>query len=295
MSSKNIFKVATTQYSIGALADFSAYQGKLTALIRQMKAEGADFVLLPEYAGLELASWNQGPLEQQFNAIQALLPDYLKLFQQLAQEHQLYIQPGSLPVRDQTALFRNRAYFFCPDGRYHYQDKIQLTPFEQVSGLIESGDVLQVFHTPLGKIAIAICYDSEFSWLAERWTQAGVTLLLVPSCTETRAGFHRVHISSRARALENQCYVAQASLVGQVSGCDFVDQSVGQAGIFSPIDLGFVDDGVMALGAYNEPGWVMAECQISKLETVRKRGQVRNFQDQQALKIKQNNLVIKTL
>ena len=62
---------------------------------------------------------------------------------------------------------------------------------------------------------IAICYDIEFPLIAHAMARAGAELILAPSCTDTIAGANRVHVGARARALENQVYVAVAPTVGQ--------------------------------------------------------------------------------
>ena len=92
-----------------------------------------------------------------------------------------------------------------------------MTRFENEQWLIKSGKELKCFDTEYGKIAINICYDSEFPLLARKQVEAGCVLILVPSCTDTLAGYHRVKIGSHARALENQCYVVQSLLAGDAA------------------------------------------------------------------------------
>lgn len=283
MTKSPVFKIATTQYLVQQFSDWQAYASKITQLVKSAKAQGTDLLMLPEYAGLELAGWIKGDLSQQFSGIQELLSQYLELFQSLAQQHQIYILAGSIPVKVDGKYFHNRAFFFNKQGKYTFQDKIQMTQFEVESGLIQSGDTLKVFDTTFGKIAIAICYDSEFATLVEQLIKAGADLILVPSCTEGLWGFNRVQIACKARAMENQCFVAQACLVGNAAWCEFIDTNAGQAGVFSPVDTGFSEDGVLALGTLNQDQMVMAELNRDKLETVRKQGQVRNFYDQKKL------------
>ena len=67
-----------------------------------------------------------------------------------------------------------------------------MTRFEREDWNVVAGNDLTVFRTPLGLIAVSICYDSEFPLLARSLAEAGVELLLVPSATEALAGFTRV-------------------------------------------------------------------------------------------------------
>lgn len=281
MNNDSTIKIATTTYALDQLPDFSAYQNKIEKLVKSAKDQNADLLLLPEYAGMDLTNWNSNNLLEQFNHIQTSLDHYIELFRTLAKQYQMYIQPGSLPVKNDQNGFHNRAYLFSPNGNYAFQNKIQLTQFELEAKLIISGNSLQIFQTAIGPIAIAICYDSEFPSLVHQLVNAGANLILVPACNDSLWGYHRVHFSCRARALENQCYVAESHLVGNNVENDFVDINVGAAGLFSPIDHGFPNDGVIALGPLNEVQIIVGELNYALLELVRAQGQVRNFQDMQ--------------
>ena len=150
-------------------------------------------------------------LTAQLDALQTLLPNFIQLFSNLAVQHGVYIQAGTYPVKHANGEFLNHAYFFTPQGEYDFQEKLTMTRFENEQWLISRGLEIKTFDTAFGKVAINICYDSEFPHYARKQVEQGANLILVPSCTDTLAGYNRVRIGSQARALENQCYVAQAS------------------------------------------------------------------------------------
>jgi predicted amidohydrolase len=106
--------------------------------------------------------------------------------------------------------------------------------------------------------------------------EAGAWLILAPTCTDTAHGFSRVRIAARARAMENQCFVAVAPTVGEAPWCGALDTNVGQAGIYGPVDRGFTASGIIAEGEMNEGGWVFAELNPASLDAVRQDGAVRN-------------------
>jgi predicted amidohydrolase len=60
-----------------------------------------------------------------------------------------------------------------PEGHFDYQDKLMMTRFENEQWLIQSGKELKSFDTEYGKIAISICYDSEFPLLVRKQVEAG--------------------------------------------------------------------------------------------------------------------------
>ena len=276
-------KIAAAQYDISFLENWQAYQQKIERWVAQATAQDAKILVFPEYFSMELASlFGQeiySSLSKQLAAMQSLHGDFTVLFKNLAQKHRCIVQAGTFPVLIETGLYRNRAYLFMPDGRFDFQDKLMMTRFENEQWLIKGGKELKCFETEYGKIAINICYDSEFPLLARKQVEAGCVLILVPSCTDTLAGFHRVKIGCQARALENQCYVVQASLVGDAAWSEAVDVNVGAAAIYTPVDRGFPDNGILSEGALNAVQWVIADILPNECETVREQGQVFNHRD----------------
>jgi len=276
-------KIATAQYDIGFLENWSSYQSKVERWVVEAAEQDAKILLFPEYASMELASLFgeavYSSLSRQLAAMQSLLDDYLDLFRSLAKKYQCIIQSGTFPVKTDSGAYRNRAYLFMPDGQIDYQDKLMMTRFENEQWLIQKGEELRYFDTEYGRIAINICYDSEFPMLARKQVEAGANLILVPSCTDTLAGYHRVKIGCQARALENQCYVVQSTLVGDAPWSEAVDVNIGAAAIYTPVDRGFPDNGILAEGKLNAVQWVMAEVSLSACGTVREQGQVFNYRD----------------
>lgn len=277
----DVIRIAAAQYPIERLADWTAYEAKARRWTAEAAGRGAVLLLLPEYAGLEPAGlFPEAAGERgQFAVLQELLPRWRALWAGLAREHGVHIVPGTAPVRQAEGMYRNRAYLFTPTGLAGEQDKLHLTAYERSTGLLEPGGAARVFETALGRLAIAVCYDAEFPEPARTQARAGAWLILVPSATDTPAGQVRVRIGCQARALENQCYVAQAPTVGAAPWCPLLDVNVGAAGIYAPPDVGLPEDGVLAAGAPNAPGWIYAGLSPAALEAVRAAGHVRNFAD----------------
>lgn len=276
-------KIATAQYDISFLKSWQAYQEKIEQWVVEATKQNAFILLFPEYASMELASlFGQdiySSLSLQLAAMQTVHDDYLSLFKGLAKQHQCLIQSGSFPVQIKPGIYQNRAYLFMPDGSIDFQDKLIMTRFENEQWLIHAGEELKCFDTEVGKIAINICYDSEFPLLARKQVEMGANLILVPSCTDTLAGFHRVKIGCQARALENQCYVVQSCLVGNAPWSEAVDVNIGAAGIYTPVDRGFPDNGILANGSLNVVQWVFGEIDLNACAVVREQGQVFNYRD----------------
>ena len=276
------FRIATAQYPIEFLGDWPRYEAKISHWVDDAVRNGARLLLFPEYFSMELASLFpaqiHASLPAQLPALQTVLAQFLDLFCAQAQRHGVYVCAGSFPVRVGNG-YRNRSYLFHPDGRSQFQEKLQMTRFESEQWLIQAGDEVRVFDTELGRIAIAVCYDSEFPLIARRMVERGADVILVPSCTDTLAGYWRVRIGCQARALENQCYVVQSPTVGAAPWSAAVDTNIGAAAVYTPVDRGFPDNGVAALGELNAAQWVYADIDPAGIATVRREGQVFNYRD----------------
>lgn len=272
-------RVAAWQYPIERLASWDAWLAKLDTGVAEAAARGAKLCVVPEYAAMELTSITGGDdLAAQLDALQPVLPGYLDAYARLARRHDLAIVAGSFPERLASGEVRNRLRVHAAGGSVTVE-KRQMTRFERERWGIAPGGGQTVVDLGGFRLGIAICYDAEFPLVVRRLVAAGADLIAVPSCTDTAAGYHRVRVACQARALENQCYVVQAPTVGVAPWSIAVDDNVGSAGVFAPPDRGFPDDGVVALGAYNEPGWVVTDLDLGAMARVRADGQVLGHRD----------------
>jgi predicted amidohydrolase len=274
-----VVRVAAWQYPIERLASWDAWEAKLDAGIAHAAARGAQLCVVPEYAAMELTSLTGGEdLAAQLDALQPVLARYLDAYARLARRHALAIVAGSFPERLASGEVRNRLRVHVAGGSVTVE-KLQMTRFERERWGIAAGAGQSIVDLGGFRLGVAICYDAEFPLVVRRLVAAGADVIAVPSCTDTAAGYHRVRVACQARALENQCYVVQAPTVGVAPWSIAVDDNVGAAGVFAPPDRGLPDDGVVALGAYNAPGWVVAELDLDAIARVRADGQVLGHRD----------------
>lgn len=276
-------KIAVAQYDIGYFEHWSEYADKLERWVSDAAEQGAQLLVFPEYGSMELASLFgdviYSDLAKQLDAMQSIYLEWQALHLALAKRFNLMILGASYPVQQADDRYLNRATLFGPDGEIGSQDKLVMTRFENEQWLISAGDTIQVFDTDLGKIAINICYDSEFPLIARQQVEAGADLILVPSCTDTQAGFHRVRLGCQARALENQCFVVQSPTFGEARWSEAVDINTGRACIYTPVDYGFPDNGILVEGSADKPGWVYGDLDLNEIARIREEGQVFNYRD----------------
>lgn len=275
--------VAVAQYDIGFFEHWSQFSDKLTQWVKEAAENDADLLVFPEYGSMELASLFgkeiYSDLTKQLHTMQDVFADWQELHLQLARQYNVMLLASTFPVLQLDGTFRNRAHLYQPSGLIGFQDKLMMTRFENEQWFIDAGQEIKVFDTDIGRIGIDICYDSEFPMIAYQQVKAGADLILAPSCTDTEAGFHRVRIGCQARALENQCFVVQSPTIGQAAWSEAVDVNTGRASIYTPVDYGFPDNGILAEGVADKPGWVFAKLDLSEIARVRQQGQVFNYRD----------------
>ncbi|MEE6468314.1 hypothetical protein FKM82_008253 [Ascaphus truei] len=81
----------------------------------------------------------------------------------------------------------------------------------QESETLSPGDSFSVFDTPYCKVGVGICYDLRFAELAQIYTKKGCQLLIYPGAFNMTTGPAHWELLQRARALDNQVYVATVS------------------------------------------------------------------------------------
>jgi predicted amidohydrolase len=268
-------RVAALQYFIRPLVSFSQFRDQVIGLVNTAADYGSKLVVFPEYFTLQLLTLGDAtrPLVDQVRALAAQESAVLALMGELSVRHRLYIVAGTVPHLSSDGRVRNVCHVIGPSGRSGTQAKLHLTRFEREWAIV-AGDLLHVFETEFGRMAVAICYDVEFPEVARAAARLGAHVLVVPSCTDDRQGYLRVRYCAQARAIENQMYVVQASTVGSLPMVPAVSLNYGQAAILTPSDFAFARDGILAEGIPNQETIVVADLNLQTILEEREGGTV---------------------
>lgn len=209
----------------------------LASAERQIKAcaeAGAELVVLPEMfaifgGGDQLAAGQaeadkEGPLRQ--------------FLASMASSYGVYLVGGSIPCTAanpystapelETLLSRVYAACFVYDnkgqeiGRY---DKVHLfdAQVNDAQGQYRESDTFapgikpQCFASPWGNIGLAVCYDLRFPEYFRQLADLDCELVLVPAAFTYTTGEAHWELLLKARAVENQCFVAGAAQGGEHS------------------------------------------------------------------------------
>lgn len=272
-------RIALVQYEWTELEDETTFWQQLEAYFQEALTEGAQLVVFPEYLTGHLLALRE-PLthEQACVYLSTFSARYLERFSEWSRRYQLTILAGT-HIFATPAGYQNVACLFMADGTIHRQVKIHLTPEERMVWGLVPGDDVQLFDVEGVRCAILTCYDIEFPESARYAAEKGAHLILCPSYTDTAAGFHRVHHCCRARAIENQLFVALSGSTGELAGVQQIDRGYTQAGLFAPCDHPFPADGTVALGKRNRRQLLIADADFSKLGVNHREGTVTPFFD----------------
>lgn len=203
------------------------------ARIEVLKAakDGAKIVVLPEcfnspygtqhfpsYAETLLPSPPSQEQSPSFHALSAI-----------AKDAGIYLVGGSIPEADPQNTsteaggnnkFYNTSLIFGPDGKHlDSHRKVHLFDIDipgkikfKESEVLTAGDKVTLVDLPeYGKIAVAICYDVRFPELAMIAARKGAFALIYPGAFNLTTGALHWELLGRARAADNQVYVALCS------------------------------------------------------------------------------------
>ncbi len=274
-------RVATVQFQMRKLAAVEEFENQVEYFVDVASDYKCDFVMFPELFTLQLLSLEEKPPApaESIIKVSAYADRFRAFMEKLAVSYNINIIGGSHPTQYADGDVRNTAYVFLRDGAVHTQDKLHPTPAEREWWNIKGGDTVSVIPTDCGPVGVMVCYDAEFPEVARHLADQGAVILFVPFCTDERRGYMRVRYCCHARAVENQCYVAMAGVVGNLPNVESMDIHYAESCILTPSDFPFARDGVAADTAPNTETIAIADLSMPDLIVNRQSGTVRNFKD----------------
>lgn len=274
-------RVCGIQYCLRPVADFNAFADQVENYVDVGDDYDSDVILFPELLAVQLLSCMPKGFEPD-EAMRALAEQYTdpfeELFLRLAKEYDRIIVAGTHP-RFVDGKLQNVASIFVPGHAGVHQPKLHLTPTERNIWRFEPGHEIHVIETDFGRMGVSICYDVQFPEVGRIQAEQGVQLLLVPYLTDDRRGYTRVTTCARARAVENQIYVATAGTVGSLPLITDLTAQYAQSGLYTPSDYPFPMDGIATEAAPNSEMVLVGDIDLSLLDQARARGSVLNHLD----------------
>eukprot|EP00048_Salpingoeca_helianthica_P006627 m.100834 g.100834 ORF g.100834 m.100834 type:complete len:288 (+) comp14077_c0_seq1:17-880(+) len=206
----NVLKVAMVQLRVGAnKADNVA---RAAAAIKTAAANKAQLVALPE-------CFNSPYGTSYFNEYAETIPGpTTEALAEVAREAKVFVIGGSIPERAGEKLY-NTCTVFDPEGNMVAKHrKVHLFDIDvpgrirfQESETLSPGSSCSIFNLGPWRVGVAICYDMRFAELARVSCDNGCNLLVYPGAFNMTTGPAHWELLQRARALDNQLYVATVS------------------------------------------------------------------------------------
>jgi predicted amidohydrolase len=199
-------------------ADKAANLETADRLVAQAASTGADLVVLPE-------KWNAiGDAAVSHATAEPLEGgESVSAMSDWARRHGITLVGGSITERREGRdKLSNTCVVFDPEGQaVAVYRKIHLFDVE-VGGVVyreseaeEPGEEPVVAEVEDWKIGLTVCYDVRFPELYRILALEGAELVTVPAHFTTPTGKDHWHVLLRARAIENQLYVAAAAQIGE--------------------------------------------------------------------------------
>ncbi|WP_245754945.1 carbon-nitrogen hydrolase family protein [Pelosinus propionicus] len=143
---------------------------------------------------------------------------FTMLSQTAAQEHMVVVG-GSVPERDEYGNIFNTSFIFDERGDLlERHRKVHLFDVEIAGGtvfkessILSAGQDITVVKAAGLMLGIGICYDIRFPELSRLMTLAGAKLLIFPGVFGMTTGPAHWELLMRARAVDNQVFVAGAA------------------------------------------------------------------------------------
>ena len=199
-------------------ADKPANLATAERLVSQAAATGADVVVLPE-------KWNAiGDAAVSHATAEPIEGgESVEAMSRWSRQHGITLVGGSITERREGRdKLSNTSLVFDPEGQIvaAYR-KIHLFDVE-VGGVVyreseaeEPGEEPVVAEIEDWKLGLSVCYDIRFPELYRILALEGAELVTVPAHFTTPTGKDHWHVLLRARAIENQLYVAAAAQIGE--------------------------------------------------------------------------------
>jgi len=207
--------VASIQFNL-TLGDVDANLAKALAGLRQAHAAGARLAVLPEM-------WSSGYDYRRLADLAERTPQVREQLCAFTAETQMVVV-GSLPEKEGEALYNSATVIDSGRivGRYR---KLHLFSTMGEDRFLTAGDRDLVVDTSVGRIGVAICYDLRFPELFRKMALEGAEVICLPAeWPKPRQEHWRTLL--RARAIENQLFIAAANCCGIQGKLDFFGMSL---------------------------------------------------------------------
>ncbi len=278
-AAKTIVRLGLVQWQMRTYKGLDDLMEQVEFFVDTVSRYRSDFAVFPEFFNAPLmAEFNDLSESDAIRELAKFTHIIRDKLSELSISYNINIISGSQPEMIDNKLY-NVGYLCKRDGSVERYEKIHITPDEASVWGMQPGNQIKTFDTDCGKIGILVCYDVEFPELSRLLADQKMNILFVPFMTDTQNAYSRVRMCARARAIENECYVAIAGSVGNLPKVHNMDIQYAQSAVFTPCDFAFPSNGIKAEATPNTEMILTADVDIDLLRELHTFGAVRNLKD----------------
>jgi len=207
---KDNFRIGLCQMKV--LDDKMLNLGKAIDMIDRAAKEGVEMVILPEMFNCPYDTNKFKAYAESRDSSKSL-----KAISTAAKNHGVYLVAGSIPelldgkIYNSCFIFDRKGQIIDVHRKMHLFD-VDIPDIEfKESDTITPGNRVTVVDTDPIKIGVAICYDIRFPELFRLMALKGADIMVVPGAFNMTTGPAHWKTTVRARAIDNQTYVAAVS------------------------------------------------------------------------------------
>lgn len=187
---------------------------RATELIANASKQGAQLISLPEYCNMPTCD-----MSRCWEFAEEIPGQSTDAFSQAAADSKVHLIAGTVTEKDAGQLY-NTTTVFSPAGRLIAKHrKVHLFDIDmpgkitfRESDVMSAGQHLTMFDTSFGcRVGLGVCYDIRFAEMAQIYCREGCQLVVYPGAFNMTTGPAHWELLARARAVDNQCYVATVS------------------------------------------------------------------------------------
>lgn len=220
--------------------------------IQEAARAGSQIILFPEL-------WTTGyALEQARELAKTNREVILPQLAQMADDYRIHIG-GSLMLEQDGKIYNTFVLSSPGQPEPVTYSKIHLFQLMDEDKWLAPGSQMRQFRAPWGETGLAICYDLRFPEMFRHYAVEGASLFLISAEWPDKRAFHWQTLL-RARAIENQCFVAATNSVGLTNGETFG----GRSALISPWGETLVE------GSAEQPGLLTTSINLDQVEQVRR-------------------------
>ncbi|TIB64181.1 hypothetical protein E3P77_03219 [Wallemia ichthyophaga] len=219
------FKLSLIQLGATTADKTSNLNRARNQILEASKDNKSDVVVLPECFnspyGVKYFEKYAEPIPQPGHAhARGELSESIKMLSEAAKDAKVFLIGGSIPEREESTgrIFNTLTVYDDHGNLVGKHRKLHLFDINipgkvsfKESETLTAGSDITIVDSPFGKIGLGICYDVRFPEMAMIAARKGCVAMIYPGAFNTTTGPLHWELLQRARAVDNQFYVAMCS------------------------------------------------------------------------------------